>query len=129
MEPLIASLGRSQLSKIDRLIEQRRQVCSELLRVHNCHLKNPEPGFAGRDVHTHLLFRFPGGELEQVMRRCRDRGLMLRGTWPTHQRLWENQDTASVRLLKDEVLVWNVNPELNAREKSILLETMEAFLK
>jgi dTDP-4-amino-4,6-dideoxygalactose transaminase len=128
MEPIIASLARSQLRKLESLIEQRRKVYSELHRIPNCHLKRNSE-FHGRDVDTQLLFRFQDRDTNEVIEHCKSRGLLLRGTWPTHQRLWKGQDTRNVRTLEREFLIWNVNPDLNEREKATFIEILEDSVK
>lgn len=115
MQRIIASLGRTQLKKIDSLIESRRQIWHKLARLENCHFEDSE-GFDGKDVYTYMVLRFPDTDISKLIETCRNHGLLLRLTWPTHQRLWDDQKTENVRRIETEILTWNVNPMLNRKE-------------
>ena len=61
------------------------------------------------------------------MERCKHRNLYLKPTWPTHQRLWENQDTENVRKIEREILTWSVNPMLNEKEIEQFVYTVNEY--
>ena len=79
------------------------------------------------DVCTHLVLRFSDKEIFETVRTLKQKGLLLRPTWPTHQRLWPYQDTASVRSIKDHVLTYDINPMLTDQEverfKKLVVDT------
>ena len=128
MEPIIASLARTQLRKIDSLIERRKEICDNLAKLENYHLEDSD-GSDVKDVHTHLLLRFPGHDIFEVIQKCKKYGLLLRATWPTHQKLWKNQDTENVKRIEREILTWNVSPMLNSREIDKFFEILNACQK
>lgn len=115
MEPIIASLARTQLRKVDYLNQRRKEVASNLSKLSNYHLRDLD-GFVGKDVYTHVVLTFPNSDIFDIIEKCKNRGLLLRPTWPTHQKLWKNQDTTNVKKIEKEFLTWNVNPMVTDRE-------------
>jgi len=115
MEPIIAALARTQLRKLDRLIEQRKNIYSDIAKVGSYHFKTSDQ-FQGRDVYTHMVTRFPSTDIFKLIKKCKKRGVLLRPTWPTHQRLWEHQSTDNVRAIERQIVTWNVNPMLKPTE-------------
>jgi dTDP-4-amino-4,6-dideoxygalactose transaminase len=111
MEPIIASVGRSQLKKVETLNQRRKKIVIQLSELNNCHFRNSD-GFIGRDVYTHAVLRFPGNNISEVIEKSRNAGLLLKATWPTHQKLWEGQATKNVKTIEKEFLTWNINPDL-----------------
>jgi dTDP-4-amino-4,6-dideoxygalactose transaminase len=123
MANLIAGLGRSQLRKIDVLNDQRRKICNSLSRLDNALL----PSAKGmHDVCTHFVMRFPERDIFQVIREFKKFGLLLRATWPTHQRLWPYQETSNVIKIKNEILTYDVNPMLTDREIAKFIRISQA---
>jgi len=115
MEPIIASVGRSQLRKVDPLNQRREKICDQLTKLSNYHFRNLD-GFIGKDVYTHVILRFPNNNIFQVINECKKAGLLLKATWPTHQRLWEGQATKKVKTIEREIITWNVKPDLSEEE-------------
>jgi hypothetical protein len=62
------------------------------------------------------VLQFPSRDVLKVVEECKAEGLLLRSTWPTHQRLWDGQDTKNVRRIEGEILIWNVNHMLTEDE-------------
>jgi len=117
MEPLIASLARTQLCKIDGLIELRKKTYLDLCKIERIFFNNSE-NIAFKDVYTHMVLQFNDSDIFDTIKKCKKQGLLLRATWPTHQKLWLNQDTKNVRPIEKEILTWNVNPMLEQDERN-----------
>ena len=115
MARVIAALGRSQVKKVERLTEQREVIWRSLSEIEEAQSWPREEGGV-RDAHTFVIFRFQDQDIADVSEACGRRGIRLCPTWPTHQRLWDGQDTESVRRIAGEVLCYNVNPMLKARQ-------------
>ncbi len=115
MEPLIASLGRSQLRKIDELNEKRRRAY-EALRGLSGPYFDASGRFQGIDVHTYLVLRFPQDDIFKVIEKCREKGISLKPTWPTHQSLWAGQDTPAVSRIAKEVVTYCIHPGITPEE-------------
>ena len=113
MWPVIASLGRSQLYKLDELNRRRCSLFERLLALPNA-LTSRTAGMG--DVCTHLVLRFPNTDIFQTVLAMKKKGILLRPTWPTHQRLWPHQNTKNVLRIRDSVLTYDVNPMLTNRE-------------
>jgi dTDP-4-amino-4,6-dideoxygalactose transaminase len=111
MQPIIASVGRTQLRKIEHLSLRRKKICDQLSKLRNYHFGNLD-GFTGKDVYTHVVLRFPREDIFQVIEECKNAGILLKATWPTHQKLWDDQVTETVKTIEREILTWNVNPDL-----------------
>jgi hypothetical protein len=115
MEPIIASIARSQLRKIEWLMDQRLRILGKLRSnegpVHAVPVKA-----GAREAATFLIFRFRNADLQAVVERFKRQGLLLRPTWPTHQKLWPGQETDNVRTFEREFLTWNVNPMVTDQE-------------
>ena len=73
-----------------------------------------EPG--AKEAATFLMLRFRNSDLQEVVERCKRKGLLLRPTWPTHQKLWPGQDTDRVRTFERQFLTWSVNPMVKDKE-------------
>jgi dTDP-4-amino-4,6-dideoxygalactose transaminase len=125
MEPIIAALARTQLKKIDFLIQQRKEINNNLTTLPNYHFRDSE-GFVGKDAYTHVVLRFLNSDIFEFVEKCKKRGLLLRATWPTHQKLWENQDTENVRIIEKEFLTWDVNPMVTEQEIKRFLRIVSA---
>jgi dTDP-4-amino-4,6-dideoxygalactose transaminase len=123
MEPIIASLGRSQLRKLDYLNERRRVVYQELGELIQNHFGSSS-NFKGKDVNTHLVLRFKDRDIARVIEKCRKEGLSLKPTWPTHQSLWIEQDTDAVRSIAREIATYCINPNLTPSEIRVLCKVV-----
>jgi dTDP-4-amino-4,6-dideoxygalactose transaminase len=126
MEPIIASLARTQLRKIESLEFQRKQIHRRVTTLASYHFKNSD-AFPGRDVCTHAVLRFPNRDIFRLVEKAKRRGLLLRATWPTHQELWEEQDTENVTTIGREFLTWDVSPTLNNQETERFLRIVTAL--
>ncbi len=115
MAGVMAAIGRSQLRKVEALTEQREAVWRALSEIEEARPRREEDGGA-RAAYTFVLFRFRNHDISEVSEACARQGVRLCPTWPTHQRLWDGQDTESVRRIAREVLCYNVNPMLKPRE-------------
>lgn len=115
MEPIIAALGRTQLRKIDSLIERRKKITKELATIDSFHLKKNE-NLTEKASYTYALFRFSGKNIFKIAERCKKQGLLLRPTWPTRQKLWNHQDTEVVKKFGEEILTWVINPMVSKKE-------------
>jgi dTDP-4-amino-4,6-dideoxygalactose transaminase len=54
--------------------------------------------------------------------------MLLKATWPTHQKLWEGQATKNVKKIEKEILTWNVNPDLTDQEVQKIINVINSFL-
>lgn len=115
MEPIIASLGLTQLKKLDSLINQRKEIYDELNDLIALNTIDKMESDV-KDVYTHAVFRFKGNDIFTLIEKFKKDGLLLRATWPTHQRLWENQNTENILRIAREILIWNVNPNVTSQE-------------
>jgi dTDP-4-amino-4,6-dideoxygalactose transaminase len=115
MEPIIASLGRSQFRKIDHLVHKRKEAFDTLAAFSHMHAYDE---LNSKDVYTYVVLRFKDKDLFKVIEQCKAKGLSLRATWPTRQKLWAHQQTHNVLTIKKEYLLWSINPDLTESEKS-----------
>ena len=123
MDPLSAALGRTQLAKVESFVQRRRQVLDVLGRLEWTQM--PSPAASIKDAFTFCVLRVPEGRLPAVMKHCRNLGISLTATWPTHQRLWDNQDKDCVKQLAETILTWHINPSLTDSEISKFLKIIE----
>lgn len=115
MEPIIASIGRSQLGKTESLINQRKIAYQKLVQGCKNHLNTREDPDA-RDVYTHFVLRFSNNDIFEIIKKCRGKGLSLVATWPTRQKKWRHLDSDHMKRVEKEILLWNINPDLSDRE-------------
>lgn len=115
METIIASLARTHLRKINSFIQQRKKICNHLTSLENYHFTDFDE-FIFKDVYTYAVLRFPNSDIFELIEKCKKSGLLLRATWPTHQEIWENQDTENLRIIEKEFLTWDVNPMVTEHE-------------
>ena len=127
MEPIIASVGRRQLRKLDALIERRKAVFRDLMQLGNYPLRD-SGGLGREDVFTYVVLRFPNTDIFRVIEKCKHDGLLLRATWPTHQKLWESQNTENVRKLKEQFLTWSVSPMLKKKERENFVRILKEYV-
>ena len=115
MEPVIASIGIHQLNKIDKLNSKREQICTTLKYLSNVHpiISN---GDKNNQVYTNILLEFTNKNIFDTKCQFKELGINLKSTWPTHQKIWMDQDTANLRKFEKNILVWNVNPDLTLKE-------------
>ena len=125
MGSIIASLARTQLMKIDFLIQRREEICNNLTTLTNYPFRD-SVGFICKDVYTHVVLRFSNSNIFELIEKCKKSGLLLKATWPTHQKLWENQDTENVRIIEKEFLTWDVNPMVTEQEIKRFLRIVSA---
>ena len=122
MSSMIAAMGRSQLKKVDRLNLRRREMTRKLSQLPNTLLPSKE---SIEDVCTHLALHFPGRDIFRLISIFKQHGILLRATWPTHQRLWAFQDTPNVLKIKNEILTYDVSPMLTEWEVRHFIDVME----
>lgn len=126
MEPIIASLARTQLKKIDSLIAQRKKIYS----LYDRFMIFPVKKYSSvqcKDVYTNLILRFIDRNIYSVIKECKNRGLLLRATWPTHQKIWENQSSKTLSKIEKEIVFWTVNPMLNEKEQVKFYEILSEY--
>jgi dTDP-4-amino-4,6-dideoxygalactose transaminase len=126
MAPIIASLGRSQLKKIDVLNNTRRTVQKGLTNIKQNHFDGstrPEAIDAG----THLLLRFPDRNIFNIIEEMKRKNVLLRPTWPTHQKLRKEQQVESVEFLKTQILTWDVSPNVKINEIDEFIRLLKAY--
>jgi dTDP-4-amino-4,6-dideoxygalactose transaminase len=115
MEPIIASLGIHQLNKIDKLNAKREKISESLKKLKNIH-----PIITDREqsnqVNTNVLLEFKNSNLFEINNQLKEFGINLKTTWPTHQKIWEDQDSTNLRKFEKNILVWNVNPDTTLKE-------------
>ena len=112
---ITASIGISQLRKIDRTIEKRKSIYQEIAhKINNIHSNNKVNDT--KSVYANIVLRFEHSDNNNIIIQCKEKGLLLRGTWPNHQRLFDEQDTTTVKKIKNEILIFNINPMLKEQE-------------
>jgi len=115
MSQIIASIGRNQLRKIDHLIDKRKTLFNTIVNKVNFSFNRADKE-KSENANTFIVLTFNKHNIFEIISRCRKNGLLLRATWPTHQKLWEEQDTQNVNRIKREFLTWTVNPMLKTKE-------------
>jgi dTDP-4-amino-4,6-dideoxygalactose transaminase len=115
MAPIIASVGKSQFKKIDRLIEQRKKIYERFLQYPLIHFREHDHGYI-KDVYTHIVLRFDHGNILEFIDKCKKEGLNLRATWPTRQKKWRHLNSENMSRIEKEILIWNANPDLTDKE-------------
>jgi dTDP-4-amino-4,6-dideoxygalactose transaminase len=115
MASVIASVAEKQLEVIDQLICERRKVYNRLQHGTKYFFSYKQDSQIN-EVYTNIVFHFKGKNIMKIISYCKEHNLLLRSTWPTHQKLWLGQQTKVVEKFKDEILVWNVNPTLTDRD-------------
>ena len=115
MERIIASVARHQLSSIESIVKERKKIAQKISRITKFALRIAQNN-ESEQVFTNIVFRFMRKDLNKIISFCKDRGLLLRSSWPTHQKLWPEQQTETVKKFANEILIWNVNPMLTDKE-------------
>jgi dTDP-4-amino-4,6-dideoxygalactose transaminase len=115
MERLVASIGRSQLRKVDEFNRRRKAIAERLCKVEGWYFKT-QNGSLYKDVDTFAVLRCSSENTLQMAEEAQQKGLHLKGTWPTHQKLWEGQNTENVRRAASEFLTYNISPDLTSSE-------------
>lgn len=117
MSPIVASVGRVQLQKIDKINARRIKIAQKLQKK----LPNYCRGFWNKNsntksVYTYFPFWFENYNIDKLAKECKSKGLLLRKSWPAFQEWWEEQDTENLRTIRDNLLMLTVNPLLTDRE-------------
>jgi dTDP-4-amino-4,6-dideoxygalactose transaminase len=121
MSSMIAAIGSSQLQKVDRLNLRRQEITRALSQLPNTLL----PSKRGmQDVCTHLPLHFPVRDVFRLISTFKRHGILLRATWPTHQRLWAFQDTPNILKIKNQILTYDVSPMLTESEIQHFMDVM-----
>ena len=116
MNPLIASVGRIQIKKLDLLNMRRIKICSHISSAtNNYYLKNIDKSNI-KNVYSMIPLNFSGGNLNEIVKKCRIEGLSLRQIWPAYQDWWNEQDSSNIRKIRDSLLMWDVNPMITDEE-------------
>ena len=115
MNKMTASLARNQLRKLDILNHNRERIFKNIVERLNpvvpCFKNSHSTG-----VYSFIVMKFENNILKKIIAHCRSKGLLLRPTWPTHQKLWDEQATPTVRAIGENILTWTVNPNLTQKE-------------
>lgn len=117
MHPIVASVGRVQFKKIDDLHERRITIAQKL----KSKLPNYYRNFSGKNlnnknVYTYFPLWFKGHGINELVKKCRSKGLLLRKSWPGFQEWWQEQDTKNVRAIRDNLLLLEINPMVTDKE-------------
>ena len=116
IEPIVASLGLTQLKKIELLNKKRHKLSKQLATINYPHFNEDTSKSESKDVHTYFIFNFPDHNIFKLIKKYKKRGLVLWPTWPTHQRIWNNQDTDNLRKIEYQILTWTINPDVKYAE-------------
>jgi len=121
MEPIIASLARSQLMKINCLIKRRQEITKRVSKIKS--FVNPAiREFPVKSAYSYVIFHYPDKDIFKIIQQLKKYGILLRATWPTHQTIWKNQQTKNLKRFAEGILTWHVNPNSSRRE-------LERFIK
>lgn len=120
---LNASVARSQLNRINKIIYERKVIHDKIYSHLLLACKMPNCNFV-TNVYTNIVIHVKKGNIDEIISLCKKRGLLLRKTWPTKQKLFDEQKTKTVTKIGKEMLTWNVNPSLTESEILILLDTV-----
>ena len=115
MNKMIASLARNQLRKLDTLNHNRVKISKKIIERLKPAVSCSE-NYQLNGVYSFIVMKFENTILQKIIDHCSSRGLLLRPTWPTHQKLWDEQTTPAVRTIGENILTWTVNPMLTQKE-------------
>ncbi len=115
------------MRKIDYLTNKRRNIVIAIAEKINCSFTGTAKSHRG-NAYSFLTMRFENNDVFRIISHCRKRGLLLRATWPTHQTLWNEQDTPAVRKIERTILTWNVNPMLTNKEINKFIKIINSIL-
>jgi hypothetical protein len=115
MGKFVASIGRSQLRKVDQFNRRRKAIAERLCKLDGWHFKT-QNGSLYKDVDTFAVLRCSSENALHLAEDAQQKGLTLKGTWPTHQKLWEGQNTENVRRAASEFLTYSISPDLTSTE-------------
>ena len=124
MAGIIASVAMKQLGEIDQFICRRGEIYNKIKQNTKCFLPYNKD-IQSKEVFTNIVFHFKGRNIRRIISYCKDQNLLLRGTWPTHQKLWPEQQTPALEKIRDEILIWNVNPMLTDREINKFIDIIQ----
>jgi len=128
MHPLIASVGRVQLRKIDQINNKRIEISNKInTKLNLYYFKNIESKDS-KNVYAMLPMKFQNTNLDYIIRECKKEGLLLRKTWPAFQDWWEEQNTINVRKIRDSLLMWDVNPNVTDKEIKKMISIIKKVL-
>jgi dTDP-4-amino-4,6-dideoxygalactose transaminase len=129
MHPMVASIGRVQLRKIDKINNRRIKISKRINEKLNIgHFKNMESRNS-KNVYAMLPMKFQNVNLDKIVGQCKKEGLLLRKTWPAFQDWWEEQDTINVRKVRDSLLMWDVNPMVTDKAIEKTLNVIKKVLE
>jgi len=122
IEPLISSLALSQLKKLDLLNKKRQLICAYLDKCKFSHISNKKINHTAISVGTNKIFSFNHQNIFILMRKYQKRGISLKPTWPTHQSIWDEQNTDNLRRIAHQILTMNIHPDLTKGEIEKILK-------
>ncbi len=126
MPPVIATLSRTQLRKTNAITDKKKKIFRRFVNLHCCDSKLlDEPEF--KDVFSFLVLRFPNHNIYQLIEKSKKCSLQLKGTWPTHQKIWEQQDTVNLRKIEKDILTWNITPNVYEKEINTLINFLSEY--
>jgi hypothetical protein len=129
MPGIVAEIGRVQLRKLDFFNRRRVEMCEALMADLGCGYPRVAAGGDGSSTYSYLAMSFEGADIQRVRERCAERGLSLLCTWPGHQDYWPEQNTESVRRVRDSVLLWFVNPMVTGGEIEEMKNVLGEFAR
>ena len=116
MARIIASVGRSQLGRIDLMNNKRKVLWGMLKDAPGIHYDPQQNGSGSEPVFNFIVLRCKTGSIDDFMEKAHKNGIYLRPSWPRRQRPWEGQDSESYRKFGDCTLVWSIGPDLSQGE-------------
>jgi len=107
---------KNRLKKIEYLNRQRYKLNGQLAHINHSHFNGAVDHVKNKHVYTYFLFNFQDQNIFKLIRKYKKRGFVLWPTWPTHQRIWRNQDTDNLRKIESQILTWTINPDVKYAE-------------
>jgi dTDP-4-amino-4,6-dideoxygalactose transaminase len=130
MHPIIASVGIIQLRKVDNLNSNRIEIARKLEnKVRNYCKGSWNMNINSKSVYTNFPFWFEGYNINELVEKCKLRGFLLRKSWPASQTWWDDQDTESIRKIRDNLLLLTINPQVTDKEIELAGEIVRQVLR
>jgi hypothetical protein len=82
-----------------------------------------------KSVYTNFPFWFEGYNINELVEKCKLRGFLLRKSWPASQTWWDDQDTESIRKIRDNLLLLTINPQVTDKEIELAGEIVRQVLR
>lgn len=129
MHPIVSSVGRVQLRKMDQKNKKQAKICKEIATRVKHYKGFSQNNHSIKNVYSFFPIWFEGGDINKIRKKALRRSIFLRTSWPSFQELWSKQNTSNIKKIGKSLLIWDVSPMITRKEINRMVKIINGLIE